>query len=166
MLCKLQADGNVKGASNETAIKAASAGYWVTPPARCEGPKHEHQITGLQDIWTSWWCSNSGWTARQHDCHLTQGDMWCMWGGVWLSMVWMWLEHGIAEYTYICNSITLKKKHALMLVMLMVHAFSTLQVRDFLCWEHYPKPLTQAKLSSVTDILWVMFLLSHQYSWH
>ncbi|KAH0826434.1 hypothetical protein J3R83DRAFT_5416 [Lanmaoa asiatica] len=44
-------------------------------------------------------------------------------------------------------------KHALMLVMFMAHAFSTLRFQDFSCRVMYPEPLTCQKVNSVTNIL-------------
>ncbi|KAG6370252.1 hypothetical protein JVT61DRAFT_12196 [Boletus reticuloceps] len=79
---------------------------------------------------------------------------------VWLSMVpneWLIPDHPLnatgAWPRLNVPTSAMESKHALMLVMFMAHAFSTLRVRDFSCREHYPEPLTRAKVNSVTDIL-------------
>lgn len=78
---------------------------------------------------------------------------------VWLSMVpneWLTSDRPNAAGVWPrlnAQTSAMASKHALMLVMFMAHAFSTLRVRDFSCREHYPDPLTRAKVNSVTDIL-------------
>lgn len=79
---------------------------------------------------------------------------------VWLSMVpneWLVPDHPLnatgAWPRLDAPTSAMATKHALMLVMFIAEAFSTLRLRDFSCREKYPEPLTRAKVNSVTDIL-------------